>query len=80
MGKLMGIPRKFPTCYCRMVRGYVRAASCTSHAALPLQAMAGDGAHLFVSADDGTIPLRPGETVQSVLAQRRDLELHSYVS
>mmetsp|Transcript_22511 Transcript_22511/g.52122 ORF Transcript_22511/g.52122 Transcript_22511/m.52122 type:complete len:349 (-) Transcript_22511:300-1346(-) len=53
-------------------------SSCTSHAALPLQAMAGDGAHLFVSADDGTIPLRPGETVQSVLAQRRDLELHSY--
>lgn len=32
-----------------------------------------DGAFLFVSADDGTIPLRPGQTVREVLAQRRDL-------
>ena len=35
-------------------------------------------ATLLCSADDGTLPLRPGETAREVLAQRRDLELHSY--
>eukprot|EP00966_Prymnesium_polylepis_P249327 5764260-Prymnesium_polylepis.2 len=39
-----------------------------------------DGATLFVTADDGMLPLRPGETAAEVLAQRRDLELHSYFS
>ena len=37
-----------------------------------------DGATIFVTADDGTLSLRPGETAAQVLAQRRDLELHSY--
>lgn len=32
----------------------------------------------MVAADDGSLPLRPGETVAGVLAQRRALELHSY--
>ena len=39
-----------------------------------------DGATVFVSADDGTLPLRPGQTAREVLSQRRDLELHSYYS
>jgi len=38
----------------------------------------GDGAHLFRYADDGSLPLRPGETAAQVLAQRRELELHEY--
>ena len=37
-----------------------------------------NGATLIVSADDGTVPLRPGETLSEVFAQRRELELHSY--
>ena len=37
-----------------------------------------DGAFLFRYADDGSLPLRPGETAAQVLAQRRDLELHEY--
>ena len=37
-----------------------------------------DYATIFVTADDGTLSLRPGETAAQVLAQRRDLELHSY--
>ena len=32
----------------------------------------------MVAADDGSLPLRPGETVAGVLAQRHALELHSY--
>ena len=40
--------------------------------------MSDDGAFLFIAADDGTIPLQPGQTVEEVLAERRDLELHSY--
>jgi len=36
------------------------------------------GATVMMTADDGTLPLRPGETARDVLAQRRDLELHSY--
>ena len=37
-----------------------------------------DGAFLFRYADDGSLPLRPGETAAQVLAQRRELELHEY--
>lgn len=37
-----------------------------------------DGATLMMMADDGSLPLRPGETAASVFATRRQLELHSY--
>jgi hypothetical protein len=37
-----------------------------------------DGAYLFVAADDGTLPLRPGQTCAEVLAERYKLELPSY--
>jgi hypothetical protein len=58
--------------------GWALMATCKHNSSTASKMEDLDGAMLFCAADDGSIPLRPGETVQSVLAQRRDLELHSY--